>query len=82
MGGDPLALAEQLDRARRDAGLHLLSCEAPGNGVIMPIDLDVIIEAGAPNAPFGKDIAIGRQSSQRWAIDLFEQLPPRAADTA
>jgi hypothetical protein len=82
MGGDPLALAEQFDGARRDAGLDLLAREAPGNGVIMPFDLDVVIQAGAPDPPFGEDIALRRQQPERRAVDLLEQLPPCAPDTA
>ena len=48
----------------------------------MAVNLDMIIEAGAPDAPFGIEVALCRQRTQSRSIDLLEQLPPGAADAA
>lgn len=81
MGGDPLALAEQFDGRRRDARLDLLPRKAVWQRVIMPVDFDVIVEAGAPNPPFGEDVTLRWQRLECRAVDLPEQLSPRAPDT-
>ena len=38
----------------------LLAGKAIGNGVIMPFDLDVVIQPGTPDTPFSEDIALDR----------------------
>lgn len=48
----------------------------------MAVDLDMIIEPRTADAPFGIGIACCRKRPQRRTIDLLEQLPPRAPDTA
>ena len=45
VAGDPLALVEDLDGARGDAGLDLLTQQRVGDGVVMAGDLDVVVEA-------------------------------------
>ena len=73
---DPLAFVEQLDRARCDPRLDLVPGKAVRHRVEVPLDLDVIIEAGAPHPPFGEDVGLGRQGPQGWPFDGLEQLPP------
>lgn len=65
VSGNSLALVEDLDRIGGDTSLDLLAGKAIGNGIIVPLDLDVIIQPGAPDTPFGKDITFDRQRSQR-----------------
>lgn len=81
MSGNALALAEQLDGGGGDAGLDLLAREAPGHRVVVAVDLDMIVEPGAPHAPFGIDISRRRQRPCR-TVDLLEQLTPCAPDPA
>ena len=45
MRGDPLALGEYLDGAAGEPDLDLGAREAMGHAVIMPLDIDVIIDA-------------------------------------
>lgn len=78
--GDPLALMEYLDRIGGDTRLNLLAGKAIGNRVIMPFDLDVVIQPGTPDTPFGEDIALDRQGPQSRTIEFLEQLTPRAID--
>ena len=63
MGGYSLAFVEDLDRIGGDARLDLLTSEAIGNGVIVPLNLDVVIQSCTPDTPFRKDIAFRRQWS-------------------
>jgi hypothetical protein len=63
-------------------GLDLLAGEAIGNGIIVPLDLDVIIQPGTPDTPLGKNIAFDRQWSQSRTIKLFEQLTTGDANAA
>ena len=74
MGGDPLALAEHLDRALRQAHLKLVFGEAVGNAVVMIFDLDMIVEPGAPYPPFGIDVRLRGQRLERRPVQFFEQL--------
>ena len=45
-------------------------------------DIDVIIDANAPRAPFGQDMRGVRQELQRRPVDLFEKLTARDAQPA
>src|SRR4051812_38741695 len=56
------------------AGLHLLFDEPEGHGVVMPVDIDVVVERDAPNAPLGVDEGLGRQRLEGWAVELGEHL--------
>ncbi|TDX76130.1 hypothetical protein EDE05_1179 [Neorhizobium sp. R1-B] len=73
MSSKPLALVEDLDRIGGYPRLDLLSSEAIGNGIVVPLDLDVI-QTGPSDTPFGKHIAFERQWSQSRTIKVFEQL--------
>ena len=72
MSGDPLALAEHLDRALRQAHLKLVFGEAVGNAVVMIFDLDMIVEPGAPYPPFGIDVRFRGQRLERRPVQFFE----------
>ena len=82
MGGDPLALGENLHGPRGEPDLDLLLREAVGHAVIMPVDIDVIIDADAANAPFGEHIRLDRQRFEWGPVEFFEQLAPRHAEPA
>lgn len=82
VSGNPLALVEYLDRIGGDARLYLLAGKAIGNRIIMPFDLDVVIQPGTPDTSFGKDIALDRQGPQSRTIKLFEQLTTGNANPA
>src|SRR5260370_40309256 len=52
MGGDALAGLEQFDGGRGVASFELLTGELIRNAVVMPVDLDVLIDVGADGIPF------------------------------
>ena len=55
MRGDPLAVVEQLDGARGDAGPDFLAQQAMGRRVVVLVDLDVIVEPDRAFLPGGED---------------------------
>ena len=84
MDGDALALMENLDAAGGQARLDLDAGEAIGDGIIVGVDVDVIVDADPTHAPLAVFVGLTRQRLERWAVDLFEQLaagdaePPQA----
>ena len=63
MRGDALALVEDLDGARGQARLDLLADEAVRHGVVVALDVDVVVERDAAQAPLGVDVGLGRQAA-------------------
>ena len=57
---DALAPAEQLDRALGDAGIELLADQPMRHRVVMPVDVDVVVEPYPPHPPLGILIGLGR----------------------
>ncbi len=74
MHGDTFASIKNLDAADGQARLDLRSGEATGHGVIMRVDLDVIIDADAVQAPFAIFVRLDWRRLQRRAVDPVEQL--------
>ena len=74
MGGDPLALAEHLHRARREAHLEFVFGEAVGDAVVMVFDLDMIVEPGTPDPPLGIDVRFRGQRLKRRPVQFLEKL--------
>ena len=59
MGGNPLALVEDLDGAVGEPGPELVLGQRVRHRVIVLVDLDMIIEAGSALLPFGVLIGLG-----------------------
>ena len=73
MRRDPLTLEEDLDRLRRQPHFDLVPREAVGHAVKMSVDLDMVIDADAAQAPLGKAIGLGGQALEVGSIEFFEQ---------
>ncbi len=73
---------ENLDAADGQPRFDLGAGEAIGHGVIMRVDLDMVVDAGAVQAPLAIFVRLDRQRLQRPAVDLFEQLAAGDAETA
>ena len=54
------------------AGFELLAGKLIRNAVIVPVDLDVVVDIGPDRFPFRHDIALGRQWLQGGTVDLGE----------
>ena len=86
MDGDALALVEDLDAAGGQPRLDLGAGEAVGDGIIVGVDVDVIVDADPAHAPLAVLIGLAGERLERRAVDLdlFEQLvagdakPPQA----
>src|SRR5271165_1561773 len=76
--GDALALVEDLDAAGGQARVDLGAGEAVGDGVIVRVDVDMIVDADPALAPLAVFVGFSRQRLECWAIDLLEQ--PAAGD--
>ena len=73
MGGDAFAELKDFDGGGGEASLQLLTGELIGNAVVMPVDLDVVIDVGADGFPIGHHIAFGRQRLKSGPIHFDEQ---------
>jgi hypothetical protein len=74
MHRDAPALAKQLDCVGGDARVELLADQPVRHRVVVPVDVDVIIEIDPAQTPFGILIRVGRQRLQRRAVELEEQV--------
>ena len=82
MDSDALALVEDLDAAGGDARVDLGASEAVGDGVIVGVDVDMIVDPDPAAAPLAVFVRLPRQRLQRWAVDLLEQLAACDAEPA
>ena len=82
MRGHALALHKNLDGPGRQPHLDLLLRKTVRHAVIMPLDIDVIIDADPADAPFGEHVRLHRQRFERRPVQLFEQLAPGHAEPA
>ena len=77
--GDALSFEEDLDAASSQAHVDLGAGEPVGDGVIVGVDVDVIVDADAATAPLAILVGLGGERLQRRAVDLLEQMA--AGDT-
>ena len=82
MDGDALAFVEDLDAAGGQARVDLGAGEAVGDGVIVRVDVDMIVDADPAAAPLAVFVSAVRQRVQRRAVDLLEQLAAGDAEPA
>ena len=76
MRGDALAAMKHLDRAGRDPRPHRLAQQCVRHRVVVLLDLDVIVEAGAAFLPFGVSVGLRRQLFERRPLQVIEQRAP------
>ena len=53
-----------------------------GDAVGVPVDLHMVVEAGAAAPPLGILVGLGRQGQERGPLDLLEQVAPADAEMA
>src|SRR5947209_10942993 len=78
MGGDALAAMEYFDAGCGVTGFELLAGELIRNAVVVPVDLDVIIDVRPDRLPFGHHVALGWQRLKSGPVDAFKQRSSRA----
>src|SRR5271165_2522409 len=82
MNRDALATQEHLHRASGEAGIDLGAGIAVGDAVEVVLDLDVVVDPNAANAPLRQHIWFRRQRLQRRAFDRLKQLAAGLPDAA
>ena len=63
MGRDALAILEKLDGGCGVTGFELLTGKLIRNTVVVPVDLDVVVDVGADRFPFCHHVAFDRQTT-------------------
>jgi len=80
MGGHPLPAMEELDRRHGQAGIDEFVAEGVGDGVVVPVELDMVVDIHASVVlPFADDERLGRQGPKGGAIQALEELPAAGA---
>src|SRR5512144_611621 len=82
MRGDALAFEENLDGARRQPDLDLAAGEAVRHAVKVRLDLDVVLDPGPPQPPFGISIRLTWQRLEVWPVEFLEQRSAGHTETA
>src|SRR5208283_2946899 len=82
MSGDARAAMKHLDRARGDADVDLLADQAVRHRIEEALDLDVIVETDAGQAPLGVNIFGSGQATEQRTLDRLEQYAPADAEPA
>ena len=78
MRGHALAPEERLHGAGAEARPDRVADQRVRHAVIVPIDIDVIVEGDEALLPLGEDIGCGRQRSHRRPVEGLEDAAPRA----
>ena len=81
MRTDALAAMEDLDGGRGQAGVDVFVEERVGDGVVMAVELDVVVDADAgADPPVAVDEDLRREGrAERGPIQLLEELTPAGA---
>ena len=75
MGGHALAAMEQLDRGEGQAGVDVLVDEGVGDRVVMPVQLDVVVDVDAGvDLPLADDEALGGQRAEGGLVQAHEEV--------
>lgn len=80
VGGDTPAAMEQLDGLGGDPSADLLADQLMRDRVVVPGDLDVVVDAGSAFLPLGILIGPGREGLKGRLVDLLEQFEAAGAE--
>ena len=80
MGGDALAAVEDLDGGRGQARVDVLVHERVGDGVVVAVELDVVVDVDArADLPVAVDEGLGGERPQRGLVQPLEELAAAGA---
>ena len=80
MGGAALAVMEDLDGARGEASVDMLVDERIRDGVVVPVQLDVVVDVDPRvDLPLAVDERLGRPRPERGLVEAREELPAAGA---
>lgn len=73
---DPLAAEEHFDGGSGEACPHAVADQGVRYAVVMPIDIDVVIEGDNALLPLGEHVRRCRQSAHRRPVERLEDAAP------
>src|SRR5690606_13304842 len=73
---DALAAVENLHGVGGEPCLDLRSDELIGDGVVVPVELDVIVDMHTRILPGAEHVRLRRECSERRSVELLEQRAP------
>ena len=82
VAGDALAAMEALDGAGRQSDVELAADERVRDRVVVPVDLDVVVDGHADGLPLGEDVGADGQRAQCRPVELLERRAPRPRELA
>src|SRR5690606_29190070 len=82
VGGHTLAVMEDLDGPISDPGPQRPLQKLVGHRVVMPLDLDMVIEADTALEPVGIRVGAGRKGAEGRTVELHKQVAPTGAKMA
>ena len=75
--GHPAVSVQDLDGGRRGAGVDLLAGELVGDGVVVLVRLDVVVDVHPRLAPGAELVALTGKRAQRRSVEALEELLAR-----
>ena len=79
VGGHAVRAEQHLHDARRRPRLDTLADELVGDGVVVVVDLDVVVDVHGAFLPLGHLVAVRRQGPQGGPVQPLVELPPGGA---
>jgi hypothetical protein len=76
MRGDPLPLVEALDGRGGEPSVHDLVHKRKRDGVVMPVELDVVVDVDARRLPLPVDEGLDGQRTEGGTIQSLEERTP------
>ena len=82
VAGDALAAVDALHGGGGEPHVELASDQGVGDGVVVALHLDVVVDVDPRLLPLGEHVGRGGKGAKRRALDLLEQRAPRARELA
>ena len=76
MRGHAFAGVQDLNGRARDPHVHLLAHQRVGHAVVVPQDINVVVNVHARLLPAREFVALLRQRQKRWPIQRLEERAP------
>ena len=76
VAGHALPAVQALHGVGGQACVELAPDQGVGDGVVMAVDLDVVVDVDPDLLPLGEHVALGGQRAKRGAVELLEQRAP------
>ena len=82
MAGDAPSAVQALHGGGGQAHVELAPGQSVRDGVVVPVDLDVVVDVDPDLLPLGEHVALGGQRAKRRTVELLKQRAPRSRELA